>query len=586
MVDILLTTFNRVEFLKKTLLSLFKNTEDVKYRLFIIDDGSMDGTVEYLSQLKHEKLSGIVLNRTRRGLRYSFNLLWSYAMVEEESVNQYPLMCYLQDDVEILKEGWLSLLVKAYYELKQEYSLGFFSGYDCPEHPIKKQMQWSGIPVFMKASTAGQNLIAEKSFWSSVGTLPGKNPDGTLPGLPDQGRGSNMDVWFTGCGPGSAFNQGAASPHSSYSQGKTVMVMRFMKHLGQYHDSVWDASRQGPHRDATRPKRDFPVPVYSKPRPGTIKIPQIDYGTFGEPIKSFKEVTVPGNGYPFAKGTSQTSTPKWQIITTGGSIFGERMSKILGMDFSSKIDRKYDGAILVDIQHESMRECYSHKGVPKICYWIGSDGRRVINEKENLDFGEVLHIMDSPWLASFMGEKIKQTYFVPMPYHLPIESMSYPEEPGILFYLSVHPARNIERCKAVIRAITDVPIYVIKSNGTGVIDKNFQNNVFVFDRLTDQARIDLFKKVSLYVRLMHWDQLSQLVIEMKVLGKHVLYTSPAPYCKFVKPEDSTEAIVKMIRERLPVLPDGRGSIWYRQFFSKEQFLRSIRTLCEQKKWRF
>jgi glycosyltransferase involved in cell wall biosynthesis len=244
MIDILMTTYNRAEFLKRTLDSLFQKTKDVPYRLFIIDDCSSDETPEYLSKLSHENLCHISLSKKRRGVRYGFNLLWTEAEWHDIFYEDFPYLCYFQDDVEIMEDGWLATLLEAYEELKEKYNIGFFSGYDCVEHPVLESIDRSGRKVLIKISQGFPNVVAEKSFWRSVGHVPRFNPDGHLIGFPDNGRGSNLDVWFMGCYSRSRFDKGAASPDCSFNQGKKVMVIPMMRHLGQLENSTWDPKRK------------------------------------------------------------------------------------------------------------------------------------------------------------------------------------------------------------------------------------------------------------------------------------------------------------------------------------------------------
>lgn len=240
MIDILVTTYNRVELLKKTLNSLDENTRGILYRLFIADDSSSDGTPEYLASIKNKHLMKVVLSKHRFGVVYQFNSLWWLSRYYDSFHESYPYMCYLQDDLEIIEKDWLLKLLSAYEDLKERYQIGFFSGYDCVEHPVRKIVSHDGVDVLLKDSQGAPNLIGKKSFWESIGMPPQNNPDGSRRGFPDKGRGSQIDLWLTGCMSRSIFVPRVASLTCSYLQKKTVMVIPMMKHLGQsLEESTW-----------------------------------------------------------------------------------------------------------------------------------------------------------------------------------------------------------------------------------------------------------------------------------------------------------------------------------------------------------
>ena len=68
--DIVVTTFNRIETLKKTLQYIWDRT-NTPYRLTIIDDFSEDGTQEYLRELLATgKVAAIHLHPERRGIEF------------------------------------------------------------------------------------------------------------------------------------------------------------------------------------------------------------------------------------------------------------------------------------------------------------------------------------------------------------------------------------------------------------------------------------------------------------------------------------------------------------------------------------
>jgi len=245
MIDVILTTFNRVHFLKQTVESLLLKNPEPEFRLFIIDDGSTDGTDDYLLTLSRMGRADVILSHCRRGLAFSLNAAWKLATLCDEFEAEYPYLCYLQDDVESVEEEWLLTAVRAFETLGQEHYVGFFSGCHAPEHPAEHVIQWEGRDVFLKLSNSGQNMIALKSFWRSIGYIPKTNPDGTERGMPGNGKGSNVDVYLEGCFSGSRFQRQHAAKNCSYSQGKkTLVIPGLLRHLGDHvKDSTWQTEK-------------------------------------------------------------------------------------------------------------------------------------------------------------------------------------------------------------------------------------------------------------------------------------------------------------------------------------------------------
>jgi len=177
------------------------------------------------------------------GIVYGFDQLWNSVDMADQFNEEFPYMCYLQDDCAIKEDDWLFTLIKAYEELRDKHKIGFFSGYDATDHPFVEKVLWRGREILLKKSSRATNLIAEKSFWRSIGYVPKYNPDGTERGFPNARRGSNIDLYWTGCYSGSRYSAAASAPNSSYNQGKMVMVIPGMiEHMAEYNHSTWRAA--------------------------------------------------------------------------------------------------------------------------------------------------------------------------------------------------------------------------------------------------------------------------------------------------------------------------------------------------------
>lgn len=101
-----MVTWNRLEILKKCLNSVFERTK-TPYKILIVDNGSNDGTVEYLKKLKEEKgdLIDLILLKENHGISQARNMHW--IKCKNHDVIRFD------DDAEILTDNWIDILKKA-----------------------------------------------------------------------------------------------------------------------------------------------------------------------------------------------------------------------------------------------------------------------------------------------------------------------------------------------------------------------------------------------------------------------------------------------------------------------------------------
>jgi len=225
-VDIGITTYNRCSLLRRTLDSIFRNTT-VPFRLFIVDDCSSDGTGDYLRRLYDGRLCAVILNKRRQGVCYGLNVLYGVSNMFGQFYTPARYFAYLQDDVEV-KRRWIRVLIDAYEELQEKYPIGFFGGFDSPEHHPVDATSWRGRPVEFKKLERAACLVAERGFWDSIMPIPRLNPDGTERGMPSRGRGSRVDYYLIGD------HERWSARNSCVRQGKYVMVVPgLVTHMGE-----------------------------------------------------------------------------------------------------------------------------------------------------------------------------------------------------------------------------------------------------------------------------------------------------------------------------------------------------------------
>ena len=108
-VSIIILTWNGLEYTKACLRSLFEHTRPGSYDLVIVDNGSTDGTVEYLKSLAAQSTSlQIICNPSNVGFARGNNIGLTVCSPESDILT-------LNNDVIIEQNDWLELLREAAY---------------------------------------------------------------------------------------------------------------------------------------------------------------------------------------------------------------------------------------------------------------------------------------------------------------------------------------------------------------------------------------------------------------------------------------------------------------------------------------
>jgi len=136
-----ITTFNRLHFVK-ILIASFIETIDISlgsWQIIIADDGSTDGTLEYLEALKIENLPIEVIRNNRQGVHHQFNTI---VKVLEKRTFDICFKC--DDDIEFLRPGWEKLYSDAIYQSGYDHLCHFDPRWR-PEKNLKKPINKDGL---------------------------------------------------------------------------------------------------------------------------------------------------------------------------------------------------------------------------------------------------------------------------------------------------------------------------------------------------------------------------------------------------------------------------------------------------------
>lgn len=97
-----ITTYNRIAFLKACISSWNKTkSSKVKWVLIIADDGSTDGTLEFLNSLKITNVQITIIKNQRLGVHQQVNTI-----LKAIEKFEYDFGFKIDDDITFLREGW------------------------------------------------------------------------------------------------------------------------------------------------------------------------------------------------------------------------------------------------------------------------------------------------------------------------------------------------------------------------------------------------------------------------------------------------------------------------------------------------
>jgi O-antigen biosynthesis protein len=131
-VSVMCNTYNRLELTKTTFKSLFEKT-DHPFRLIVVDNGSEDGTIEWLKDFKHNnpfcQSIDLHFNEKNLGIASGRNRCLKIA-------NQYndPWLSTIDNDIEFI-DGWLTKCID-FLLVNPNFSIGL--NMEDVNYPIQK----------------------------------------------------------------------------------------------------------------------------------------------------------------------------------------------------------------------------------------------------------------------------------------------------------------------------------------------------------------------------------------------------------------------------------------------------------------
>ena len=160
---ILFLTFNRLYYTQKTLPALLESSNTISYQIRIVDNGSTDGTVDYLKKLSHPRIERIIYNNKNEGLVKPTKKFWKESNAE--------LIGKIDNDI-LVPKGWIDKLVCAHQKIPELGVVGLchFHKEDFNNEIVKKKVEILNGIYLRKQPWIGGNYLIKSHY---VKNIPG-----------------------------------------------------------------------------------------------------------------------------------------------------------------------------------------------------------------------------------------------------------------------------------------------------------------------------------------------------------------------------------------------------------------------------
>lgn len=229
-------TAERVGLSNLSLRSLLENTDRDQFRLTVCIDGQ-SGYEDDLNLtdkatlpapdytlISNENMGlGPTINRAVAHIK-SINDWYSHPTHGDPSkVAPYIVMC--QDDL-LYTNNWLPILASRFRAYGMQYPLGFASGVECVEHPIRQKL---ADGIILKDWIRAAQMLGTREYWESLMPIPRFDPEtGKVRAKPNDGMGSGVDWWLI-----------RNHENSVCKTGRTCLVMPGLVQHAGYNQSTW-----------------------------------------------------------------------------------------------------------------------------------------------------------------------------------------------------------------------------------------------------------------------------------------------------------------------------------------------------------
>ena len=171
-IHIIMPTYNRLDYTKKSLPRLLADPSE-EFNLTIWDNGSTDGTVEYLkNEISDHRIVDIVFSKENIGQVAAVDKIWSNSKAD--------LLGKLDNDC-LVTPGWTRILAQAHNDISNlgVVACWHYQPEDFDYEQAKHKIQAFGKhQIFRHPWTCGTGLLIKRSTYSKFGPILGGGTTG------------------------------------------------------------------------------------------------------------------------------------------------------------------------------------------------------------------------------------------------------------------------------------------------------------------------------------------------------------------------------------------------------------------------
>ena len=167
---LLIRSYNRANYLKKTLISLFKSDLTRVNKIFIYDDKSNDkNTIKILKNIKKYNIYNKNIKIIKGKKNYGVNKGYIYPLkIIKSKYKKNTLVITIDNDI-IMKKKWINILYDAYHKAEKFYKTKkiLLTGFNCSNQHINtfNNYYYSKKKLYYRKKTIGGcNFVFNISF--------------------------------------------------------------------------------------------------------------------------------------------------------------------------------------------------------------------------------------------------------------------------------------------------------------------------------------------------------------------------------------------------------------------------------------